>query len=69
MTEAADQPDRARADRATVAELRVPVAPGVTLHAERRDGDPAAMPFVLVHGLASNLRLWDGVAEDAVEAH
>ena len=22
------------------------------------------MPFVLVHGLASNLRLWDGVAED-----
>jgi pimeloyl-ACP methyl ester carboxylesterase len=59
MTEAARQPDRA-----TVAELRVPVAPGVALHAERRDGDPAAMPFVLVHGLASNLRLWDGVAED-----
>jgi len=59
MTEAARQPGRA-----TVAELRVPVAPGVTLHAERREGDPAAMPFVLVHGLASNLRLWDGVAED-----
>jgi pimeloyl-ACP methyl ester carboxylesterase len=59
MTEAAHQPDRA-----TVAELRVPVAPGVALHAERRDGDPAAMPFVLVHGLASNLRLWDGVAEE-----
>jgi pimeloyl-ACP methyl ester carboxylesterase len=59
MTEAARQPDPA-----TVTELRVPVAPGVALHAERRDGDPAAMPFVLVHGLASNLRLWDGVAED-----
>jgi pimeloyl-ACP methyl ester carboxylesterase len=45
-------------------ELRVPVAEGVSLHAERRDGDPAVRPFVLVHGLASNLRLWDGVAED-----
>ncbi len=44
-------------------ELRVPVAPGVTLHVERYDGDPEVMPFVLVHGLASNLRLWDGVAE------
>ena len=44
-------------------ELRVPVAPGVTVHVERREGDPAVMPFVLVHGLASNLRLWDGVAE------
>jgi pimeloyl-ACP methyl ester carboxylesterase len=48
----------------TPIELRVPVAPGVTLHVERRDGDPAAVPFVLVHGLASNLRLWDGVAEN-----
>src|SRR5262245_30029459 len=46
------------------AELRVPVAPGVTLHVERREGQPEAMPFVLVHGLASNLRLWDGVAEE-----
>jgi len=43
--------------------MRVPVAPGVALHVVRRDGDPAALPFVLVHGLASNLRLWDGVAE------
>ena len=46
-----------------VAELRVPVATGVELHAERREGEPSAAPFVLVHGLASNLRLWDGVAE------
>lgn len=44
--------------------MKVPVAPGVSLYAERREGDPAAVPFVLVHGLASNLRLWDGVAED-----
>jgi pimeloyl-ACP methyl ester carboxylesterase len=43
--------------------IRVPVAPGVALHVERRDGRPEALPFVLVHGLASNLRLWDGVAE------
>ena len=43
--------------------MRVPVAPGVALHVERRDGHPEALPFVLVHGLASNLRLWDGVAE------
>ncbi|MGH7335233.1 MAG: alpha/beta fold hydrolase [Candidatus Rokuibacteriota bacterium] len=44
-------------------EGRVAVAPGVTLHVERRDGDPTAAPFVLVHGLASNVRLWDAVAE------
>jgi pimeloyl-ACP methyl ester carboxylesterase len=44
-------------------EGRVRVAPGVALHVERREGDPAAAPFVLVHGLASNLRLWDAVAE------
>jgi pimeloyl-ACP methyl ester carboxylesterase len=46
-----------------VAVIRVPVGEGVALHVERRAGDPAEMPFVLVHGLASNLRLWDGVAE------
>jgi pimeloyl-ACP methyl ester carboxylesterase len=48
---------------APVDERRIPVAPGVALHAEVRRGDPAAVPFVLVHGLASNVRLWDGVAE------
>src|SRR4029450_5084471 len=41
---------------------RVEVAPGVFLHAEQRTGERAAAPFVLVHGLASNVRLWDGVA-------
>jgi len=59
MSQPAESPQTA-----TPTELRVPVAPGVTLHVERREGDPAAVPFVLVHGLASNLRLWDGVAED-----
>jgi pimeloyl-ACP methyl ester carboxylesterase len=44
-------------------ERRITVAPGVALHAEVRRGDRDAAPFVLVHGLASNARLWDGVAE------
>jgi pimeloyl-ACP methyl ester carboxylesterase len=39
------------------------VEPGVALHVERRDGDPGLPSFILVHGLASNLRLWDAVAE------
>jgi pimeloyl-ACP methyl ester carboxylesterase len=46
-----------------VVERRVPVAPGVELHAEARVGERTRAPFVLVHGLASNARLWDGVAE------
>jgi pimeloyl-ACP methyl ester carboxylesterase len=44
-------------------ERRIVVAPGVALHIEQRNGAPDAAPFVLVHGLASNIRLWDGVAE------
>jgi pimeloyl-ACP methyl ester carboxylesterase len=51
------------APAAVPVEQRVAVAPGVTLHIEMRAGDAAAAPVVLVHGLASNLRLWDGVAE------
>jgi pimeloyl-ACP methyl ester carboxylesterase len=46
----------------TALEQRIGVAPGVALHVEVRPGDPSATPFVLVHGLASNVRLWDGVA-------
>ena len=42
---------------------RIVVAPGVELHIEVRIGEKSAVPFVLVHGLASNARLWDGVAE------
>src|SRR5216683_677805 len=44
-------------------ERRVVVAPGVGLNVEVRSADAGAAPFVLVHVLASNLRLWDGVAE------
>jgi pimeloyl-ACP methyl ester carboxylesterase len=47
-----------------IAAKRLEVAPDVALYVERRDGDPARASFVLVHGLASNLRLWDGVAEE-----
>ena len=48
---------------AKMVERRIVVAPGVELHVEARAGHRAAAPFVLVHGLASNARLWDGVAE------
>jgi pimeloyl-ACP methyl ester carboxylesterase len=42
--------------------IRVAVADGVELSAiPRRHGDRA--PMLLVHGLASNARLWDGMAE------
>jgi pimeloyl-ACP methyl ester carboxylesterase len=45
--------------------LRVPVADGVALGLRRTDPVVAAdgaVPFLLVHGLSSNARLWDGVA-------
>ena len=44
--------------------LRVPVADGVELAADlwAPDGPATGAPFLLVHGLASNARLWDGVA-------
>ena len=41
---------------------RVDVTGGVSLNVHSWSGD--GVPFVLVHGLASNARLWDGVAED-----
>jgi pimeloyl-ACP methyl ester carboxylesterase len=41
-------------------DLMVPVADGVRLHVRHWAGTGA--PFVLVHGLSSNARLWDGVA-------
>ncbi len=53
----------AESSAAPVIERRIVVAPGVELHVEVRVGNRAAAPFVLVHGLASNARLWDGVAE------
>ena len=53
----------ARSSTATVVERRIVVSPGVELHVEARVANRSAVPFVLVHGLASNARLWDGVAE------
>ena len=47
---------------------RFRVAPGVELAVREWPGDPAkGVPFLLVHGLASNARLWDGVAERLAE--
>lgn len=44
-----------------------PLASGVELHAIHWDPSPRSdvdrVPFLLVHGLASNARLWDGVAQ------
>jgi pimeloyl-ACP methyl ester carboxylesterase len=56
-------PERTASSVTTPVVRRIVVAPGVELHIEVRIGDKSAVPFVLVHGLASNARLWDGVAE------
>jgi pimeloyl-ACP methyl ester carboxylesterase len=47
-----------------VEERRIPVAEGVSLHVRVWPGlgSGSAAPFLLVHGLASNARMWDGVA-------
>jgi len=42
--------------------ISVVVTPLVDLRVIRRHGG-SGLPFLLVHGLASNARLWDGVAE------
>jgi pimeloyl-ACP methyl ester carboxylesterase len=56
-------------------EERIKVSDGVEVRVLRRDpaAGPAsrsamAPPYVLVHGLASNARLWDGVARRLAEA-
>jgi pimeloyl-ACP methyl ester carboxylesterase len=43
--------------------LRVKVADQVALEVFGRGLDHPGLPILLVHGLASNARLWDGVAE------
>jgi pimeloyl-ACP methyl ester carboxylesterase len=50
---------------------RVPVAPGIELAVRRTLPRGAGRePFLLVHGLASNARMWDGVAKVlAVRGH
>lgn len=40
---------------------RVRIAPGVALHTLEWHGSPVALPFLLVHGLASNARTWERV--------
>jgi pimeloyl-ACP methyl ester carboxylesterase len=44
-------------------EARIEVAPDVELRVLCSNLQGAAVPFLLVHGLASNARMWDGVAE------
>jgi pimeloyl-ACP methyl ester carboxylesterase len=47
-------------------DARVRVAQGVYLHVRRWPGEKR--PFLLVHGLSSNARLWDGVADELAAA-
>ena len=51
---------------------RVPVADGIELGVDAWQPDAGAagdgFPFLLVHGLASNARMWDGVARALVAA-
>jgi pimeloyl-ACP methyl ester carboxylesterase len=42
---------------------RIRVAPDVELRVLERGQGSSGVPFLLVHGLASNARLWDGTAE------
>jgi len=67
-----DEQAQVRDERAVVGdglELRVlRWEPGDGAHAAGGDDIAAAAPFLLVHGLASNARLWDGVARRLAEA-
>lgn len=51
-----------------VAEMRVTTDDGVGLHVLADNVDAIGVPFVLVHGLASNARLWDGVRRTIADA-
>jgi pimeloyl-ACP methyl ester carboxylesterase len=51
------------------ADVMVRVADGVRLHVRRWPGESGRVPFLLVHGLSSNARLWDGVAVRLAAAH
>jgi pimeloyl-ACP methyl ester carboxylesterase len=47
--------------------MRIPVAEGVALHVVTSGDGGDGVPFLLVHGLASNCRTWEGVAARLVE--
>ncbi len=47
-----------------VVERMVEVAPAVALRTLGRGMQHTGRPFLLVHGLASNARMWDGVADE-----
>ena len=51
-------------DPGAVVDQRIGTAAGVGLHVRGRALDATGVPVLLVHGLASNARLWDGVAEN-----
>ncbi|MGZ6270162.1 MAG: hypothetical protein ACXWMU_06300 [Candidatus Limnocylindrales bacterium] len=59
MIDERSQPEMDRPSPATMLEgrrERVPTGAGITLSVLRWDG--RGVPFLLVHGLASNARLW-----------
>lgn len=47
----------------SIEDRHIEVAPDVALRVIARNLRADGVPFLLVHGLASNARLWDGVAE------
>lgn len=54
------------ADELVDDEVTLPAGPRLALR--RGAGDPSRRPFLLVHGLASNARLWDGVTKALARA-
>jgi pimeloyl-ACP methyl ester carboxylesterase len=51
-----------------VVERQVPVAPGVALAVRVRNPTGPGVAVLLVHGLSSNARLWDGVGDELAAA-
>jgi pimeloyl-ACP methyl ester carboxylesterase len=49
-------------------QARITVSPGVDLHVLAWEPDAPGVPVLLVHGLASNAHLWDGVATCLADA-